>query len=395
MPDGSYPVRKIDGPTDDFVSIAGESLLCAEPKTWQAFIQRVGRENLRGVYDGDRLAGGMAFYRAAHWFGGREIQCGGFSAVAINAADRGSGACATLLRSVLEELHDEKAPLASLYASTQRLYRSVGFEHAGTQSHYSIPISSISSSDRSLPVHRFESPPLEKMNEVAKVRARRTNGNLSRTEGLWLRLLEPNDGRCTYTYLLGDLDAPEGFAIFKGATRDGGVPAPLVSTDVAANSPRAMHRLLALVRDHRSVCDSFEWFGPPNDPLIFLAEEQWVRLKGWMRWMLRIVDLPSALSQRGYSDSVSGTLQLEIEDVVLPGNAGRWQVRISGGRAEVDRGGSGALRMNIRALAPLFSAYYSAEQLCRMGWIESNDDQQLSLATAALAGDAPWLPELY
>jgi predicted acetyltransferase len=51
--------------------------------------------------------------------------------------------------------------------------------------------------------------------------------------------------------------------------------------------------------------------------------------------------------------------------------------------------------MNIRALSPLFSAHLSAQQLIRLGVIESSQDQQTQLATTAFAGDAPWLPELF
>jgi predicted acetyltransferase len=394
-----FTTRPLDGDMEEdlreYSSVACESLLCADRERWQTYLDRIGRENIRAVYCGSRCAGGMAFYRMAHWFGGNEIACGGFSGVAINPADRGSGVCGAMLRSVLEELRSQRVPLASLYASTQRLYRSVGFEQAGLQSHYSIPISSIGSCDRSLPIHRFESPPMEKMQLVANTRAERTNGNLSRTDGLWQRILEPHDGLGTTTYLIGDVDSPDGFAIFKGGSLHSDVPQPLVSTDVAANTPEAIERLLSLVRDHRSMCDGFEWFGPPNDPLVFAADEQWVRLKHWMTWMLRIVDLPAALSQRGYCRSVEGTLHLDIVDELLRENSGRWRVHFSDGRATVEPGGDGRLRMNIQALAPLFSARYSAQQLIRLGIIESSRDQQTQLATAAMAGDAPWLPELF
>ncbi len=395
MTAGRYTVRLIDGSLDEYVSVAAESLLCADRKQWQTYVDRVGRENVRGVYDRSRFAGGMAFYRTAQWFGGQQIACAGFSGVAINPVDRGSGACAALLRSVLAELRSQRVPLAALYASTQRLYRSVGFEYAGTRSHYSIPISSITSADRTLPIHRFESPPIDKMNLVANTRAAQTNGNITRSDGLWQRLIDPHDAMGTFTYLLGDLDDPDGFAILKGGSREGGVPQPLVSTDVAANTPAAIQRLLTLVRDHRSMCDSFEWFGPPNDPLILVADEQWVKLKHWITWMLRIVDLPAAITQRGYCPSVEGTLDLQIEDELLPENSGRWQVHFAAGCASVEPGGDGHLRMNIRALAPLFSAFYSAGQLIRLGAIESSSDAQTDLATAAFAGDAPWLAELF
>ena len=97
----------------------------------------------------------------------------------------------------------------------------------------------------------------------------------------------------------------------------------------------------------------------------------------------------------GYVILRNGTLDLEIEDELLVENSGRWRLTIEAGSATVRPGGEGKLRMDIRALAPLFSSYYTADQLVRLGVIQSSDDRQLTLAAQAFAGDAPWLPELY
>lgn len=391
----SFSVQAINESLDEYISIAGESLLAFDQEAWRLYVERIGQENLRGVYDGPRLAGGMAFYRMGQWFGGKEIPCAGISGVAISPVDRGTGACGTLLRSVLRELRDEGIPIASLYASTQSLYRKFGFEHAGTQTQYSIPLASLGCQDRSLEIHRFVSPPIDKLDLVADARAAATNGNLGRTEGLWQRLLNPYDGRGSITYLLGDIDAPEGFAILRPGTREGGHPQPLLSTDVAANTPHALRRLVTLIRDHRSMCDSFQWFGSPSDPIHFLADEQFVSVKHFMRWMLRIVDLPAALTTRGYDDTVEGELHLQVTDDLLSENAGRLILRVADGKASVEQGGNGSLAIDIRFLAPLYSSFYSAEELVRAGVVEISDASQVALASRIFAGPAPWVPELY
>lgn len=394
-PTRSFDVRPITESTEVYTSIAAESLLVNDPSTWQTYIDRIGPENLRGVYDGQRLAGGLAFYRMGQWFGGRELACAGVSGVAINAADRGSGACGQLLRSLLQELHAEGMPLASLYASAQRLYRSVGFEHAGTQTQYSLPIQSIGAGERSLTAHRFDAPPIDKLDQVARGRAEVTNGQVGRTEGLWQRILSPHGARGTVTYLIGDLDDPQGFAVFRTGGRDAGVPQPLISTDLAANTPAALHRLMTLVHDHRSMCDSLQWYGSPNDPIHFLAAEEWIKIGQFMRWMLRIVDLQAALNGRGYDPSAAGELHLEIDDPLLATNSGRWIVRVAEGKATVERGGKGSLAMNVRALAPLYSGLYSAGELVRHGAITATDEQQIALANRVFAGPAPWMVEIF
>ncbi len=168
----SFSVRAIEESLDEYISIAGESLLAFNREAWRLYVERIGPENMRGVYQGSRLAGGMAFYRMGMWFGGKKMPCAGISGVAISPADRGTGACGVMLRSVLQELRDEGMPIASLYASTQYVYRGAGFEHAGTQTQYSIPLQSLSCEDRSLAIHRFLSPPIDKLDLVADAQRR-------------------------------------------------------------------------------------------------------------------------------------------------------------------------------------------------------------------------------
>lgn len=376
-------------------SIAGEALLNPDPEQWRLYVDRVGKENVRGVYRGSELLGGMAFYQMGQWFGGRLIPTAGFSGVAIQPAARGSGACRTMLTSVLQELHQAGTPLASLYASTQRLYRQLGFEQAGTLTQYSLPIASIGLIDRELPVTRFEQPPLDRLAQIAATRARSSNGNLQRTTGLWQRLLYPNDGATTTTYLLGDPSSPEGYCILKGGDRQAGVPQPLVATDLAVNHPAAARRLLTLVNDHRSMCDSFQWVGPLDDPLIVLAAEQRQSIVNQLRWLNRIIRFADAWQARGFPERVEAELHFDVIDELLSENAGRWRVEIGGGRARLSRGGKGSLRLGIGPCATLLTGFYSASQLRGLGWLETEDARQVADADVALCGPSPWMPEIF
>lgn len=152
---------------------------------------------------------------------------------------------------------------------------------------------------------------------------------------------------------------------------------------------------MSLVHDHRSMCDQFRWFGAPNDPIHLLAEEQWINVKQFMRWMLRIVDLPGAIVGRGYDETVVGELHLEINDPLIPENHGRWLVRVAEGKAAAERGGDGRLAMDIRALAPLYTSLFTAEQLVSSGVIEAADIDQVGLASRVFAGPPPWMPEIF
>ncbi len=391
-----FDVRQLADDEDEFISILGESLMNYGEPIWKRFLDRIGRDNARSIRRGGGCVGGLAFYRMGQWFGGKPLDCAGISGVAISPQERGSGACRYLLESVLREVHLDGFPLAALYATTQAVYRKVGFEQAGTQTLYSLPISSIESGhDRQCPVQRLKPDSFDLLQRVADRRALAGNGQLQRTDGLWQRLVTPNDNLETKTYLFGDLADPEGYAILSANRVGLGFPQPLVASDIAVTTRRAMERLLALVRDHRSMCDSFRWYGAPNDPLLLVADEGRASVLQQTRWMLRILDVPAALSLRGYPDHLDITLELQMEDELIPANQGNWQLRIAGGIGELRPGGGGSLKLNVRALAPLFSSYFSASDLVLLGQIQTDSAAQVSAADQVFAGPAPWMPELF
>jgi predicted acetyltransferase len=177
---------------DAFQQVVGRTFRF-DPGYWEIFQQRIGRENLRAVHDAGRLIGGLGFYRTAQWFGGRTIPCAAVAAVGVAPAARGGGAAAFLMGSLLPELHADGVPLATLYASTQRLYRKVGFEQAGSRTCYHLPMTSIGLRDRDLPVCEVSLDSPESLADHAQRQAQAAGGHLQRTSGLWDR------GRCGRT----------------------------------------------------------------------------------------------------------------------------------------------------------------------------------------------------
>lgn len=61
-------------------------------------------------------------------------------------------------------------------------------------------------------------------------------------------------------------------------------------------------------------------------------------------WMLRVLDVPRALSARGWPAHLEGELHLEVTDDLVAANRGRWRLRVTGGAATVEPGGRGERR---------------------------------------------------
>lgn len=393
----TWNVTPLGDALDLYASIAGESLEYYDPEVWRTYVDRLGAENIRCVWDDQQMAGGVAFYRCGQWYGGNAVACAGVSGVAIEPSYRGSGACKHLLIETLRELHEERMPMASLYASTQHLYRSVGFEHSGLRMQFSLSMHAlaIKDSDRELAVDRYVDPPIDVLDALANVRGARSNGNLKRTPGLWERIVSPVGGDTTSTYLIGGAENPQGFVVLVHGKRQNGHPQPLVATDWVANTPVALSRLIALVRDHRSMCDCFQWSGGPQDSIIFSAAEESLEVLNQLHTLNRIVHVPAALEARGYPTNVEGELHFEIEDKLLPGNAGRWILRIGDGKGSVSSGGNGTLRTTVRSLVPLYCGMFSCSQLVQLGRVESGSEAEQLLADQAFAGPSPWTSEIF
>ena len=126
----------------------------------------------------------------------------------------------------------------------------------------------------------------------------------------------------------------------------------LLVRDMYARTGKATETLWAFLHGHRSIFPNLRWYGPPTDPLLAATEEARAIPVFNDRWMVRIADVPEALQQRGYPAGVKETLDLEVRDELMPGNHGRFQLRVSGGNATVTPGGDGSVQIDVAALAP-------------------------------------------
>jgi predicted acetyltransferase len=112
------------------------------------------------------------------------------------------------------------------------------------------------------------------------------------------------------------------------------------------------------------------------------------------RWMLRIVNVVQALTQRGYPAWVEATLHLSIHDDLLSENTGHFILRVSQGRGAVEAGGEGHLKLSVQALTPLYSGFCSPMELHQMGRLESTEEA-LAIATQLFVGSIPWMPDFF
>ncbi|MDM7915491.1 MAG: GNAT family N-acetyltransferase [Candidatus Eisenbacteria bacterium] len=359
---------------------------------WKPWSDLVGKANLRTLWTEGRMVAGLAVLWMGQYFGGRRVPMGGIAAVGVPPEERATGAARALMIGVLEDLHAHGHPLSALYASTQHLYRSVGYEQAGNRAEHTMPLTGFWGKwDRSIRMEPVKPAP-ENFAAMARLQAERTNGNLDRCPGLWQRLLRSWEGEAVHAYRIGSEASPDGYIIFTQSPGTSGYDMRV--RDWAALSPSAYRRMMSFLADHRSLAREITWHGAEVEPLLCLPEEQVYRSGRGERWLLRIVDLPNALEMRGYPPGLEAELHLDVDDEVIPANMGRWILRVVDSTGTVVSGGRGDLRATIRGMAPLFSGLLAPRQLRDLGWIEAGDEA-LRDATRIFAGPEPWMRDAF
>jgi predicted acetyltransferase len=167
----------------------------------------------------------------------------------------------------------------------------------------------------------------------------------------------------------------------------------LVLTDFVTLSAEAARTLLGFLADHRSTAQKVVWHGGFPDALLFEQPENATTAELHEHFMLRIVHAEAALRARGYPKHAAD-VDLDLADAELADNAGRYRLVVRDGRADVTRGGSGAVRLDARALASLYSGFLRASELARSGRI-TGDAASLETLDTLFAGPPPGLGDFF
>ena len=322
------------------------------------------------------------------YFGGRSVPMVGIAGVAVAPEARGGGLALEMMKACVREVRTEGVPLSCLYASTQTLYRAVGYEQAGYLFTNAIPIERIGIRDRSLPVRPVTPADEPAIRACYHAWAKATSGMLDRGEYAWGR-----------TRLMRD-EAYEGFAIDGAGGSIAGYlfihqrrnPVTgrhdVAVSDIAWTTGAAAHRLLGFLADFSAIGDTIEIFGGPMHLLLHGMPQQRFISTHKDIWMLRLTDVPSALEARGYPAALSCSFTLDLDDEAIPDNAGAWGVRIENGHATVKREGAqrDAAHMSVQTLASLYSGFLTASQARLFDTVQGSESVVAALDAAFSSG---------
>lgn len=384
-----------------------------------AYLDVAGRENLRVLVEGDADDGAsapnacLARIPMGQFFGGARVPMVGIAAVAVPPEARGGQRARQLMESCIRELAAERTTLACLYASTQSLYRKVGFEQAGGKFETRFPLRQLTDGTRDLPIEPFDSMgpnaeawtrcattgvPDPRLERCYRAFAARFNGMLDRGPYIWRRTHQNRDSTFHGFAVVpgGPGTEIEGY-VFLTEDRAAGGRFDVRLSDLAFTTDRGARRILGLLRDFTSMGLSLSFIGGHCHPIVPFLGQQWIEVSLRDYWMLRIVDAERALALRGYAPSVRLDVPIDIADDLVPSNAGMWRFRVQDGRGSLVRAPAAAsgeprVCMTIRGLASIYSGHMNARQAALLG-LAAGPDDLLTALDAAFAGGTPWMAD--
>lgn len=349
-----------------------------------------GIEHGRLARRGANVVGGLLEIPMGQWFGGRSVPMLGLAGVAVAPEARGQRVAWSLVTASLREARERGIPLSTLYPATITLYRACGYELAGSRAWYSANLQLLPVEKSTLEVTPIREQDAAEVEALYASVARERAGYLDRGSYVWRRVRAPGR-KPANGFLIRGARGVEGYAYL---SRRGGEDDPkLLLSDFVAVTPEATRRLLTLFADHRSTVKALSFHGGLSEPMLLALPERTFRVEVSEHWMLRVNDVEHALAARGYPE-LDAAIDFDVADDVLPENAGRYRVEFSGGRANVARGGSGSVRLDVRALAALYTGFFSPFELVRAGRL-SGAAGELARLAALFAGPPPAMCDFF
>jgi predicted acetyltransferase len=337
------------------------------------YLERTRPEEFRVLEAGGEITSALRLDRQAQWWLGRALPSAQVLQLATPPQHRGAGHGGRLLAGLLQELHADGVPLATLTPSTFPFYREAGFEVAGSWTRYEARAEHL---PRDTAPYRARPVSLDDPSELAAVYrlvAPSRHGAFDRGERFWRQLARRSKDKTTAVFVLDGPDGPAGWAVANLEFRPD--PAPF-----------------------QTWVEIADWGCLPGaDAALFALRDRFARLVDRWHWMLRLVDLAAAFQARPWPAGVAGQVGFRVEDPVCGWNTGSWRLELAGGqgRAEPASSLAAAAAADVRGLASLFTGFAGPDDLLRAGLLAGFDPAAVDLLWAAFASPRPWTAEFY
>jgi predicted acetyltransferase len=362
-------------------------------------VERADRSRIVAAFVGGEPVAATRVRPFGVFLGGRRVALGGYSPVAVAAEHRGRGLGRLVSTAPLPSMRERGEGLAGLYPASTRLYRGAGFEVAGTWSERSIVTRQLLTLPPApeVEVRRATRDDLPAIADCYRRYAPSRHGHLDRPDEWWTEILR-DDFADRHVYVV-DGEGGSVTAYLRYRHLPAAVDYTIRVDEVVASTAAHTCALWRLVGSSSTQAATTAFAAPPEHPLVLLLPEQDDRpapmLQTEIRPMMRVVDAPVAVGERGFPDVVTAAVDLDLADPDCPWHEGRWRLVVEGGAGVLERGGTGSVRLGPRGLAPLFTGYAGATALAAAGLVDADRRADLATLDAVFAGPPPFCPDAY
>ena len=359
------------------------------------------------AFDGGEIVGTAGAFSRELTVPGGFLPVAGVTGVGVLATHRRRGLLTALMRRQLDDVRGRGEPLAALWASEGPIYGRFGYGVAAWGARFSIERQWTAYSrphpggGRLRLVERSEA--LEAFPSVYERIRPGQPGMLDRSAPWWEVRFQDfeqrRQGAGAFFYALHETEqgAVDGYAVYRvrhAAKSAGGTSLEL--EELLAASREAYAAIWRYCLDIDLIATVNARHRPVDEPLLFmLSHPRALNFQVADALWVRLVDLPNALSGRGYG--ARGELVLEVRDAFCPWNEGRFHVE--GGLDGAQCRATSArpdLVLDAAALAAAYLGGTSFLSLYRAGGVDEETPGALRRADAMFqAHPAPWCPEVF
>lgn len=410
----TYPIRAIAA--DEFEALS-EVPAQAFLETWPA--EALDRERITTEFDrtiaaldGEQMAGSASAYSFQLAVPGGVVPAAGITMVAVLPSHRRRGILTGLMSRLISDAASRSEPVAILFASESAIYGRFGFGMASMHQELTIrrgegrvAVGAVVAGPAGAPRLRAAEP-LQAQADMAKVFDAvfaQQPGMLARDERWWryrltdLPAMRPAGISPLRCLLADDDEGPRGYALYRtksGWDADHLAAGTLEIRELYATDPAATAALWSDVLSRDLVGEVRAPMRPMDDPVLaMLADPRRARPSPADGLWVRLVDLPAAMTSRGYA--AAADLVLEVIDPLIGANDGRWRLRTGGpsaGRASCERtAGDPDVRLTVQALGAGYLGDPRFSQLAAAGHMAELTRGALAMLGTAMSWDrAPY-----
>jgi predicted acetyltransferase len=373
----------------------------------EAYRPMVAASRTWAAFEGDRMVGstGADAYELTVP-NGRTVPCAGIVAVGVLPTHRRRGVLRTLMRTQVDDIHEQGQPVAYLWASEGSIYQRFGYGLGSFMCSFDIRRTDIPFVRPLEPRGRMRLVDKDEAMKIMPsvyetVRARRP-GFVSRDEHVWNDLFRDpeheREGGTPLFYAVYETDSVEGYVAYRAKEEWApsiGPNSTVMLEELMSSTDEAYAVLWRYLLDLDLVRRVKGFRRPIDEPLVhMILEPRAVDLSVRDGTWLRLVDVRAALEARGYGGE--GRLVLDVRDEFCSWNEGRWELESSPEGGSVRRSDADPdLTLQVDDLAAVYLGAVSPSSLSRALRVKGSSEAIARADAMFATAEAPWCPHIF